>query len=112
MSARLVSGDAEKAVGYLNEAVETHFRTLRTLPYGFRYLRILDPDFLLQAVKEYLIYAPVSSSTVTARRPASTSSCQALEAVSEACPGHPAALYQLAYVQFLSGDTRAASWMT
>jgi len=28
MSARIVSGDAEKAVGYLNEALDIHFRTL------------------------------------------------------------------------------------
>lgn len=120
MSARLISGDAEKAVGYLNEAVETHFRTLRTLPYGFKYLRILDPDFLLQVVKEYLIYAPVSSSTVAAGTAAALQQGQPLpvpvkqsltilEAVSKACPGHPEALYQLAYVQFLSGDTKAAS---
>jgi tetratricopeptide repeat protein 21B len=120
MSARIVSGDAEKAVGNLNETVETHFRTLRTLPYGPKYLRVLDPDFLLQVVKEYLIYAPVSSSTI-ATGTATTlqqgqplpvpikQSLTVLEAVNKACPGLLDALYQLARVQFLSGDTKAAS---
>ncbi|XP_069686948.1 tetratricopeptide repeat protein 21B-like [Periplaneta americana] len=120
MSARLISGDAEKAIGYLNEAVETHFRTLRTIPYGAKYLKHLDPDFLLQIVKEYLIYAPVSPSTTAAVNASNIQQGQSLplplkqsltvlEAVSKACPGLLEALYQLARVQFLSGDTKASS---
>lgn len=120
MSARLISGDTEKAIGFLNDAVETHFRNMRTLPYGPKYLRILDPDFLLQVVKEYLKYAPVSSSTAGIASGTAASlqqgqplpikqSLTILEAVSKACPGLLQALYQFAYVQFISGDTKAAS---
>ncbi|KDR09588.1 tetratricopeptide repeat protein 21B-like [Zootermopsis nevadensis] len=123
MSAKLVSGNAEKAVGFLNEAVEIHFRNLRTLPYGSKYLRSLDPDFLLQVVKEFLLYAPVSSSTAGIATGATPTlqqglsslpvpmkqSLTILEAVSKACPGLLEALYQFAYVQFISGDTKGAS---
>lgn len=120
MSARIISGDAEKAIGYLNEALDIHFRTLRTLSYGPKYLKVLDPDFLLQVVKEYLIYASVSSSTMAAGTSTTLQqgqplpvpikqSLMILEAVSKACPGLLEVLYQLAYVQFLSGDTKVAS---
>ena len=120
MSARIISGDVEKAIGYLNEALEIHFRTLRTLSYGPKYLKVLDLDLLLQVVKEYLIYASVSSLTMAAGTAATLQQGQPLpvpikqsltilEAVSEACPGLLEALYQLANVHFLSGDTKAAS---
>lgn len=117
MSARLAPGDVDKALGYLNEAVEIHFRNLRLLPYGPKYLRFLDPDFLLQIVKEYLIYAPVSPSNAsnvgTAQGqtlPVPLKQClTVLEAVSKACPGLLEVLFQLAKVQFLSGDMKSAA---
>jgi hypothetical protein len=44
--------------GLLNDAVEFHFRSFRSLPFGVEYLHRLNPDFLLQIVKEAMLYAP------------------------------------------------------
>lgn len=38
----------------LNDAVDTHFSTLQGLPLGVEYFEKLNPDFLLEIVKEYL----------------------------------------------------------
>jgi len=115
MSARIISGDAEKAIGYMNETLEIHFRTLRTLSCGPKYLKVLDPDFLLQVVKEYMIYASVSSSTMAAGTAATLQQGQPLpvpikqsltilEAVSKAC-GFLEVLCKLAYMFSSSVET-------
>ncbi|XP_068085087.1 tetratricopeptide repeat protein 21B-like [Anabrus simplex] len=120
MSAQLAGGDSEKALHYLNQAVEAHFKTLRTLPYGPKYLRCLDPDFLLQIVKEYLAYAPIQPAVSVSNYSSGLSQGQPLpiplrqsltilEAVSKACPGLLEGLYQLARIQFLSGDHKSAT---
>ena len=44
--------------GLLNDAIETHFRSFRTLSLGVQYLIALNPDFLLLVVKDCLHYAP------------------------------------------------------
>ncbi|KAK7872002.1 hypothetical protein R5R35_004518 [Gryllus longicercus] len=117
MSAQLVSNDADRALSYLNEAVDSHFRSLRAMPYGPKYLKNLDPDFLLQIVKEYLSHTPVQPSTgVNGNAFISgqllpiplKQSLTILEAVTKACPGLLEGLFQLARVQFLSGDLKAA----
>nr|CAD7199018.1 unnamed protein product [Timema douglasi] len=117
MSTQLVSGDMNQALKYLNQAVETHFQTLQDHPFGTVYLRKLDPDFLLQIVKEYMVYAPIQSSTDASLNTTQTlqlpeplkRSLLVLEAVTKACPGLLEGLYQLARVKFLSGDTRSAA---
>nr|CAD7440821.1 unnamed protein product [Timema bartmani] len=117
MSTQLVSGDMNQALKYLNQAVDTHFQTLQDHPFGTVYLRKLDPDFLLQIVKEYMVYAPIQSSTDASLNTTQTRqlpeplrrSLLVLEAVTKACPGLLEGLYQLARVKFLSGDTRSAA---
>lgn len=42
----------------LNDAVDTHFSTLQGLPLGVEYFEKLNPDFLLEIVKEYLALCP------------------------------------------------------
>ena len=48
----------EEVVLLLNEAVDTHFSTLKGLPLGVEYLEKLNPDFLLDVVQEYLALCP------------------------------------------------------
>ncbi len=42
----------------LNDAVDTHFSSLQGLPLGVEYFEKLNPDFLLEIVKEYLALCP------------------------------------------------------
>ncbi|XP_058454312.1 tetratricopeptide repeat protein 21B-like [Malaya genurostris] len=112
ISSKIHQDDPEKAMQFLIEASEYHFRSLSTLPYGLDYLRELNPDFLLELVKEWLKYSPadrdaemISTDTF---HPALRHSANILDAVIKACPGFVEGLYLLAKVQFLTGDLLAA----
>ena len=48
----------EEVTNLLNDAVDTHFSTLQGLPLGVEYFEKLNPDFLLEIVKEYLALCP------------------------------------------------------
>ena len=47
----------------LNDAVESHFRAGRGLTFGPEYLTVMNPDFVVLLVKEYLMYAPSNPAT-------------------------------------------------
>ncbi len=53
---------SEDTVGLLNEASQTHFGSLKGLPLGPKYFTQMNPDFLMEMVKEYLIFAPTQVS--------------------------------------------------
>lgn len=48
----------EEVTNLLNDAVDTHFSTLQSLPLGVEYFQKLNPEFLLEIVKEYLALCP------------------------------------------------------
>ncbi|MEQ2181511.1 hypothetical protein GOODEAATRI_012341, partial [Goodea atripinnis] len=48
----------------LNDAVDTHFSSLQGLPLGVEYLEKMNPDFLLEIVKEYLALCPSKAQLV------------------------------------------------
>lgn len=48
----------EEVTNLLNDAVDTHFSTLQGLPLGVEYFEKLNPDFLLEIIKEYLALCP------------------------------------------------------
>lgn len=48
----------EEVTNLLNDAVDAHFSSLHGLPLGVEYLEKLNPDFLLEIVKEYLALCP------------------------------------------------------
>lgn len=48
----------EEVTNLLNDAVDTHFSTLQGLPLGVEYFEKLNPDFLMEIVKEYLALCP------------------------------------------------------
>ena len=47
----------------LNDAVDSHFRAVRGLTFGPEYLTVMNPDFVVLLVKEYLMYAPNNPAT-------------------------------------------------
>lgn len=116
MSALAVENNADKALSLLIEACEAHFKNLETIPYGTEYLRRFDPDFLLDLTSEFLRYSPFQS-TITADQSISKRTLHIslknclniLETVCKAYPGSKVAMYNLAKVEFLSGETDAAT---
>lgn len=48
----------DEATNLLNDTVDTHFSALQGLPLSVEYFEKLNPDFLLEIVKEYLALSP------------------------------------------------------
>jgi len=116
LSAKIMQDKPKEAIACLIEACEIHFRNLKTLSFGSDYLRMFDPDFLLQLCKELLRYCPIQQSmTMKSSMPRESlhislkNSLNILEAIVKALPGSCEALFNLARVQFLSGETAAAA---
>lgn len=116
LSAKILQDKPKEAIACLIEACEVHFKNLKTLSFGSEYLRIFDPDFLLQMCKELLQYCPIQQSiTMKSSMPRESlhislkNSLNILEAVVKALPGSCEALFNLARVQFLSGEVAASA---
>jgi tetratricopeptide repeat protein 21B len=116
LTAKIQQDRPKEAIASLIEACEIHFKNLKTLSFGAEYLRIFDPDFLLQLCKELLQYCPIQQSiTMKSNMPRESlhislkNSLNILEAVVKALPGSCDALFNLARVQFLSGEVAASA---
>ncbi|EDS36206.1 tetratricopeptide repeat domain 21B [Culex quinquefasciatus] len=113
MSSILYQTDHDKAVALLIEASEIQFKNLKTLSYGAEYLRQLNPDFLLELVKELLKHSPAEHNadiiSVDALHPTLRQCSNILDSVVKACPGLVEASFLLAKVQFLSSEVGAAA---
>lgn len=116
LSAKILQDKPKEAIACLIEACEIHFKNLKTLSFGSEYLRIFDPDFLLQLCKELLQYCPIQQSiTMKSSMPRESlhislkNSLNILETVVKALPGSCEALFNLARVQFLSGEVAASA---
>uniref|UniRef100_A0A182WY98 Tetratricopeptide repeat protein 21B n=1 Tax=Anopheles quadriannulatus TaxID=34691 RepID=A0A182WY98_ANOQN len=120
MTAKLhADSDPAKATELLLAASEAHFKNLKAVPYGPEYLRLFNPDFLLQLVHELLAHSPVkgilSVDTQHAtpgelqQHPVLLQAANLLESVVKACPGLVEAVYLLAVVQRLGGEVALAT---
>ncbi|CRK98820.1 CLUMA_CG012072, isoform A [Clunio marinus] len=116
LTAKLLHDKPKEAIASLIEACEVHFKNLKTLSFGAEYLRAFDPDFLLELCKELLQYCPIQQSiTMKTNIPRETlhvslkNSINILETVVKALPGSCEALFNLARVQFLSGEVAASA---
>ena len=106
---RYTQASSEEVMASLNEAVESHFRAVRGLTFGPDYLTAMNPDFVVQLVKEYLMYAPNTPATQGQAIAAPLKkSLMVLEPVTKACPGLKDALYLLSKAKFLAGDLKSA----
>lgn len=115
MQAKINAQFSDKAIKYLNEALDAHLKPLLWYPYSEVYLELLDPDFLLDVTKEYLRFSPRQSDSVSKMKLVSIQpntivkrSLNILKMITKACPGLQDGLYLLAKVQFLIGDSASA----
>lgn len=103
--------NAQAALSLLNEAIEKQLNLVKNKPYGASYLKTIDPDFLLNLIKEYLQYVSYSTSFIPDNRSIRKvdqnllNALTVLKIVTKACPGLQDALYLLAQVQYMNGDT-------
>lgn len=99
----------DKAYKLLNEAVEIHFNALKGNPLGPQYYLLLNPDFLLQMIKDFLVFAPTQPIKQGQPPDPLLKRCsQVLEALTRTVPGLLEALYLMAKVRFLQGDIDSA----
>jgi tetratricopeptide repeat protein 21B len=107
-----ISDNSDEAVIFLKKASDFQLSLVKSQYYSDRYLQQLDPDFMLDVVKEYLQYISYtdlsSKGGVRVATSAATTAQQVLKAVAKACPGLYEASYLLAKLQYLSGDTNNA----
>lgn len=105
---------ADDALARLEQAVEKHLTAIKQLPYGVDYLLKLNADFLLDVVKEYLTHIPATNSVIDDARlnqndaKLLTTPLHLLKTLTNACPGLQEAIYLLARLQCLNGESQAA----
>uniref|UniRef100_A0AAX7UYZ9 Tetratricopeptide repeat domain 21B n=1 Tax=Astatotilapia calliptera TaxID=8154 RepID=A0AAX7UYZ9_ASTCA len=97
----------EEVTNLLNDAVDAHFSSLHGLPLGVEYLEKLNPDFLLEIVKEYLALCPPPAPGQPAA-PQLQHCATVLDKVVKIVPGLLQAVFLLAKVKYQSGDIDAA----
>ncbi|XP_020612885.1 tetratricopeptide repeat protein 21B-like [Orbicella faveolata] len=103
---------AEEVIILLNEAVDAHFASLKGLALGVKYFFYLNPDFLLQIINDYLVYAPTEAQSPGQPPPPLLKRCAAvLDPLTKSVPGLLEGLYLMAKVKYLSGETDAAKAM-
>ncbi|KAM4698341.1 tetratricopeptide repeat protein 21B isoform 1-T1 [Rhinophrynus dorsalis] len=99
----------EEVIHLLNDVLDTHFSSLQGLPLGIQYFEKLNPDFLLEIIKEYLNFCPNQpASPGQPVSPLLRHCASVLETVVKTAPGLQQAAFLIAKVKYLSGDIEAA----
>uniref|UniRef100_A0A8C5R7T2 Tetratricopeptide repeat domain 21B n=1 Tax=Leptobrachium leishanense TaxID=445787 RepID=A0A8C5R7T2_9ANUR len=99
----------EEVIHLLNDVLDTHFSSLQGLPLGISYFEKLNPDFLLEIIKEYLSFSPMQASTPgQPMSPLLRHCASVLETIVKTAPGLQQAVFLIAKVKFLAGDVTAA----
>ncbi|CAF0759693.1 unnamed protein product [Adineta ricciae] len=99
----------DQIVQLFDTAAEQHFKNLRGLPLGKKYLLCLNPDFILEIIREYMNNTsskPVEPGQALDSSLRKTSAI--LEQLTKAVPGLLEGLFLLAKVKYLCGDTAEA----
>ena len=121
MSAILSSSDANKALLNLDTAATILGKNCDGFPYGYEYLKRLNPDLCLEIVNEHLLHSPggalndlennsgLKNKSELNNQELDKKPCLALlEKVTEACPGFGSALLMLGKIRMQNGDFEGA----
>uniref|UniRef100_A0A669QPC0 Tetratricopeptide repeat protein 21B n=1 Tax=Phasianus colchicus TaxID=9054 RepID=A0A669QPC0_PHACC len=99
----------EEVIALLNDVLDTHFSSLHGFPLGVEYFEKLNPDFLLEIIREYLNFCPAQpASPGQSPSPLLKHCASVLETVVKTVPGLQQAVFLIAKVKYLSGDIEAA----
>lgn len=111
MSAKLNSNDPNKALNYLDSAATIILNNCKYVPYGYTYIKRLNPDLCLEISKQRLVYsitnnlANFEKKTSNHKEP----SLYLLEQLTEAYPGLSTAQLLLSKVKMQTGELEGAS---
>uniref|UniRef100_S4RS46 Tetratricopeptide repeat domain 21B n=1 Tax=Petromyzon marinus TaxID=7757 RepID=S4RS46_PETMA len=99
----------DETLSLLDDAVDTHFVALTGIPLGMLYFEKLNPDFILEIVKEYLTFCPTQPGAPGQALPPVLKQCVTLlETIVKVAPGVMEGLYLMARTKYISGDIDAA----
>ncbi len=99
----------EKNVKLIDESITCHFKALKGLPLGKNYFFNLNPDFVLELVKEYMAFAPSTPIEEGHAPNPILKKCGAiLEPLTKAVPGLIQGIFYLAKVKYISGEADAS----
>uniref|UniRef100_A0A8C0G591 Tetratricopeptide repeat protein 21B n=1 Tax=Chelonoidis abingdonii TaxID=106734 RepID=A0A8C0G591_CHEAB len=99
----------EEVIHLLNDVLDTHFSSLHDLPLGIQYFEKLNPDFVLEIVREYLNFCPTQPANPGQPPSPLLKHCASvLETVVKTVPGLLHAVFLIAKVKYLSGDIDAS----
>lgn len=107
--------NAQTALSFLNAAAQKQLNLTKNQPYGASYLKTLDPDFLVELIKEYLQHishaANFISHTKSTRKVDQNllNALAVLKEVAKSCPGLQDAAYLLAKLQYMNGDVNQST---
>lgn len=109
MKARLLD-NANDVFKFLDKALEEHLNSCKNYTFGPTYLKLLDPNLLLDMAKEYLRFVPFSISADNFKitsivDKAVRASLKILKTLTTACPGWEEALYLHAKILYFRGDS-------
>uniref|UniRef100_A0A674KEP4 Tetratricopeptide repeat protein 21B n=1 Tax=Terrapene triunguis TaxID=2587831 RepID=A0A674KEP4_9SAUR len=99
----------EEVIHLLNDVLDTHFSSLHGLPLGIQYFEKLNPDFLLEIVREYLNFCPTQPANPGQPPSPLLKHCASvLETVVKTVPSLLHAVFLIAKVKYLSGNICAS----
>lgn len=110
MSSILCEDDKKKGLQYLNMAAKVLLKDCESIPYGYEYLTILNPDLCIKIGKQRLTYSIHDTSSMdkesyeTEKEPL----LDLLEKLAEACPGLSNVLLILSKIKMQSGKLEEA----
>nr|XP_033787611.1 tetratricopeptide repeat protein 21A [Geotrypetes seraphini] len=101
--------DQRIVAALLKEAVDLHFTVMRGLPLSIEYLEKLNPDFLVDIVKEYLTFCPKQPKPPGQPiPPLLKQGLTILNPVVSVAPAMLEPLFLMAQIKYLSGDLEGA----
>ncbi|XP_053120307.1 tetratricopeptide repeat protein 21B isoform X2 [Hemicordylus capensis] len=99
----------EDVISLLNDVLDAHFSSLQGLPLGVEYFEKLNPDFLIEIIKEYLSFCPTQpAGPGQPPSPLLQPCASVLETVVKTVPGLLEAAYLVAKVKYLAGNPEAS----
>lgn len=113
MSAKLSSNDSIKVLNYLNNAATIILDNCKYVPYGYDYMKKLNPDLCLEISKQRLVYSVTSDVTNFEENVSNYKepSLYLLEQLSEAYPGLSISQLLLSKAKMQSGNLEESSYI-
>ncbi|XP_076761732.1 tetratricopeptide repeat protein 21B [Xylocopa sonorina] len=111
MSAKLSSSDSIKALNFLNNAATIILNDCKYIPYGYDYMKRLNPDLCLEICKQRLVYSVTNDATNFEGKASNYTepSLYLLEQLSEAYPGSSITQLLLSKAKMQSGELEEAA---